>query len=276
MFLYNLQAKKCDLIKPYFTTKNLIQKYTMKKLMFTAVAAFVVINVNAQKKVVPVKKTALVSTKPTTVFKNAIDSFSYAAGMNIGTSLMQAGATKINTALFTKALNDVYSKSKTDLTMEQAGMTLQQKLQEFTKKKTDAQRQEGQNFLDANKKRNGVIALANGLQYEVIKAGDPNGMKPKAIDTVVVNYVGKLTNGTEFDNSFKRGQAATFPLNGVIKGWTEILQLMTKGAHWKVYIPGDLAYGEYPPQGSPISPNALLIFEITLEDIKPAQPAETK
>ncbi len=244
--------------------------------MLSAVAALVLVNVNAQKKAVPVKKSTTVSVKSSAGFKNAIDSFSYAAGMNIAASLQQAGATKINSTLFAKALNDVYSKGKTDLTQEQAGMTLQQKLQEFTKKKTDAQKQEGQVFLNANKKRSGVIALPNGLQYEILKAGDPNGLKPKAIDTVVVNYKGTLTNGTEFDNSFKRGQAASFPLNGVIKGWTEILQLMTKGAHWKIYIPGDLAYGEYPPQGSPISPNALLIFEITLEDIKPASPTATK
>ncbi len=108
------------------------------------------------------------------------------------------------------------------------------------------------------------------MQYEVIKAGNPSNAKPKAIDTVVVNYIGKLMDGTEFDNSVKRGQAATFPLNGVIKGWTEILQLMPIGSHWKVYIPGDLAYGEYPPQGTPIKPNDVLIFDITLEDIKPA------
>jgi len=247
----------------------------MKKLMLTAFAATILINVNAQKKSLPVKKTSPVVVK-SNAFKNAVDSFSYAAGMNIAASLMQAGATKINSTLFAKALNDVYSKSKTDLTIEQAGMTLQQKLQEFTKKKTDTQKQESQIFLDKNRKRSGVIALANGLQYEVIKAGDPNGAKPKVIDTAVVNYIGTIANGTEFDNSFKRGKAASFALNGVIKGWTEILQLMTKGAHWKVYIPGDLAYGEYPPQGSPITPNAMLIFEITLEDIKPAQAAATK
>ena len=244
--------------------------------MLTAVAAIVLVNVNAQKKAVPVKKITTVAVKSPVGFKNSIDSFSYAAGMNIAASLMQAGATKINSTLFAKALNDVYSKSKTVLTVEQAGMTLQQKLQEFTKMKTDVQKQESKIFLDKNRKRTGVIALANGLQYEVIKAGDPNGAKPKVIDTAVVNYIGTLANGAEFDNSFKRGQAASFALNGVIKGWTEILQLMTKGAHWKVYIPGDLAYGEYPPQGSPITPNAMLIFEITLEDIKPAQPAATK
>ena len=238
--------------------------------MLSAFAAFVLVNVHAQKKSVPVKKNTPGTVKSAAGFKNAVDSFSYAAGMNIAASLMHAGATKINAALFAKALNDVYSKSKTDFTIEQAGSTLQEKLQSFTKKKTDAQKQETTNFLNANKKRSGVIALPNGLQYEVIKAGDPNGLKPNAIDTVVVNYIGTLTNGTEFDNSFKRGQAASFPLNGVIRGWTEILQLMTKGAHWKVFIPGDLAYGENPPQGSPITPNALLIFEITLEDIKPA------
>ncbi len=248
----------------------------MKKLISTAIAVILLINVNAQKKALPLKKITTVEVKPNTSFKNAIDSFSYAAGMNIAASLMQAGATKINSTLFAKALNDVYLKRKTDLTIEQAGTTLQLKLQEFTKKKTDAQKQEGQTFLDTNKKRSGVTSLANGLQYEVIKAGDPNGLKPKAIDTVVVNYRGTLVNGTEFDNSFKRGQAASFPLNGVIKGWTEILQLMPKGSNWRVYIPGDLAYGEYPPQGSPISPNAVLIFEITLEDIKPAQLATTK
>jgi FKBP-type peptidyl-prolyl cis-trans isomerase FklB len=105
--------------------------------------------------------------------------------------------------------------------------------------------------------------------YEVIKAGDPNGIKPRAIDTVEVDYIGTLTDGTEFDNSVKRGQPATFPLGGVIKGWTEILQLMTIGAHWKVYIPSELGYGERGAGGS-IPPNATLIFEITLRDIKPA------
>ena len=124
-------------------------------------------------------------------------------------------------------------------------------------------------FLNKNKERKGVIALPNGLQYEILQAGEENGMKPKAIDTVVVDYVGTLIDGKEFDNSLKRGEPATFPLNGVIKGWTEILQLMTKGAHWKVYIPSELGYGDRGAGGS-IPPGAVLIFEITLRDIKPA------
>mgnify|MGYP001791880516 CR=1 FL=1 len=99
--------------------------------------------------------------------------------------------------------------------------------------------------------------------------GEANGFKPTAVDTVVVDYVGTLIDGTEFDNSLKRGQPAIFPVGGVIKGWTEILQMMTKGAHWKVYIPSELGYGESGAGGS-IPPNAALVFEITLQDIKPA------
>jgi FKBP-type peptidyl-prolyl cis-trans isomerase FklB len=243
----------------------------MKKSIVCAVVIATAIQANAQKKPsvaakIPVVKAGITAPQ----CKNSIDSFSYAAGMSIAESMQQAGATKINSALFTKGMNDVYANSKTVFTKEQANMTLQQKLQEFTAQKGAAQKAEGQNFLDLNKKRSGVIALPNGLQYEILKAGDPNGTKPKAVDTVVVNYIGTLTNGTEFDNSVKRGEPASFPLNGVIRGWTEILQLMTKGAHWKVYIPGDLAYGQNPPQGTPITPNAVLVFEITLEDIKPA------
>ncbi len=214
------------------------------------------------------------TVKPAAVIlKNSSDSFSYAAGLSIAESMRQSGVTKFNTQLMAKAMNDVYAGGKCLLTKDEANMTLQQKLQEYSKKKNEELKAPGIAFLAANKKRPGVTALPNGLQYEVIKAGDPNGPKPMAIDTVVVNYIGTLTDGTEFDNSVKRGQAATFPLNGVIRGWTEILQLMPKGSHWKVYIPGDLAYGENPPPGSKITPNAVLVFEITLEDIKPAKNA---
>lgn len=249
----------------------------MKKIMVCALAVAALQDVAAQGKLAksPMPK-APAAQKVLPVLKNPTDSFSYAAGMSIAESLKQAGAEKINTAIFAKAMNDVYSNSKTAFTKEQASMTLQNKLQEFAKKKGDAQKAEGRNFLDLNKRRSGITALPNGLQYQVIKAGEANGMKPKVVDTVVVNYIGTLTNGTEFDNSVKRGQPATFPLNGVIRGWTEILQLMPKGAHWKVYIPSELAYGEQPPQGAQIPPNSVLVFEIMLLDIKPAGPAQTK
>ncbi len=240
----------------------------MKKLSLISLLLLTIVFVNAQKKAVPTKATTPAVTAST--FKNSLDSFSYAVGVSIGQSLKQAGAEKINTALFSKALNDVYADGKTLLTGEQANIAVQQKMQGYAKKKADVEITACNNFLAENKKKNGIIALPNGLQYQILKEGEPDGVKPKAIDTVVVNYSGTLMNGKEFDNSYKRGQAATFPLSGVIKGWTEILQLMTKGAKWKVFIPSELGYGANPPQGAPIPPNSLLIFEISLEDIKPA------
>jgi FKBP-type peptidyl-prolyl cis-trans isomerase len=249
----------------------------MKKLILCGIAVASFCNVHAQQKTKPIPSPApLVKTVAvaTPVFKNPTDSFSYALGVNIGESLKQAGVKTINSQLVAKALNDVYGNKKTVFPKEQCNGIVQQKIQEFKQQSGGASKAAGQAFLAKNKTKKGVIALPNGLQYEIQKEGEPNGAKPKAIDTVVVNYIGTLTNGTEFDNSFKRGQPASFPLNGVIRGWTEILQLMPKGAKWKVYIPSELAYGENPPSAQ-IPPNAVLIFEISLEDIKPAV-TETK
>jgi FKBP-type peptidyl-prolyl cis-trans isomerase len=241
----------------------------MKKLLLCGISIAVICNVNAQ------KNTAAVRTTAAPIFKNSLDSFSYALGINVGESLKQAGVKNINSQLVAKAMNDVFANSKTALPKEQCNGIVQQKIQEIKQQSGGASKAAGQAFLAKNKTKAGVIALPNGLQYEIQKEGEPNGARPKAIDTVVVNYIGTLTNGTEFDNSFKRGQPASFPLNGVIRGWTEILQLMPKGAKWKVYIPSELAYGENPPSQQ-IPANAVLVFEISLEDIKPAAPAQTK
>ena len=111
--------------------------------------------------------------------------------------------------------------------------------------------------------------MPSGLQYEVVKNGNANSPTAKPVDTVVVNYAGTLTDGTEFDNSFKRGEPAAFPVMGVIKGWVEILQLMRTGDHWKVFIPSELAYGAA-GAGQSIPPNAVLVFDIVLEAIRPA------
>jgi FKBP-type peptidyl-prolyl cis-trans isomerase FklB len=249
----------------------------MKKLILIAIGIIGICNVQAQKKAKPTPTPSPLIKKAITAtpaFKSSVDSFSYALGINIGESLKQAGVENINSQLVAKALDDVFGNKKTVFSKEQCNGIVQQKIQEFKQKSSGASKAVGQAFLAKNKTKKGVIALPNGLQYEIQKEGEPNGAKPKAIDTVVVNYVGTLTNGTEFDNSFKRGQAATFPLNGVIRGWTEILQLMSKGSKWKVYIPSDLAYGENPPSAQ-IPPNSVLIFEISLEDIKPAV-TETK
>jgi FKBP-type peptidyl-prolyl cis-trans isomerase len=249
----------------------------MKKLILCGISIVAFCNVHAQQKAKPIPSPApLVKTAvaATSTFKNSVDSFSYALGINIGESLKQAGVENINSQLVAKALNDVYGNKKTVFSKEQCNGIVQQKIQEFKQKSTGASKAAGLAFLAKNKTKKGVIALPNGLQYEIQKEGEPNGAKPKAVDTVVVNYIGTLTNGTEFDNSFKRGQPASFPLNGVIRGWTEILQLMPKGSKWKVYIPSELAYGENPPSPQ-IPPNSVLIFEISLEDIKTAT-AEVK
>ena len=202
------------------------------------------------------------------VMKNNIDTFSYAVGMNVAQSMKNQGVDHINGALLVSAMEDVFGGKQTKLTEEMANENLQSTIQAYMKKKADAAREKEQGFFTENKKRPGVIALPNGLQYEVVKSGN-GGSKPKAVDTVKVNYRGTLTDGTEFDNSYKRGEPAEFPLNGVIRGWTEILQLMSVGDSWKVYIPSELGYGERGAGGA-IPGNATLIFEIELLDIKPA------
>jgi FKBP-type peptidyl-prolyl cis-trans isomerase len=128
-----------------------------------------------------------------------------------------------------------------------------------------ANKAEGETFLAANKAKEGVITLPSGLQYKILKAG--TGPKPSASDSVVCNYRGTLINGAEFDSSYKRGQPATFPVNGVIKGWTEALQLMPVGSKWQLVIPAQLAYGER-GAGADIGPNATLIFEVELLSIQ--------
>ena len=240
----------------------------MKKILLCVFGIAIILQANAQKRI----KNKLPEVKKT-VLKNETDSFSYALGMSIGESLKNSGTTNVNKELFTTAMNSVFYNTATLLTRETANATLQQKLQEFTQRKKEMQIQEGKNFLFINGKRPTVTTLPNGLQYEVIVAGNPNSPKPKITDTVVVNYAGTLINGTEFENSFKNGGPVTFPLNGVIKGWSQILQLMPKGASWKVYIPSELAYGDNPPSAD-IPLNAVLIFELALIDIKTAFTSE--
>ncbi|MEP6712914.1 MAG: FKBP-type peptidyl-prolyl cis-trans isomerase [Ferruginibacter sp.] len=242
----------------------------MKKVFICVIATVCIAgSVSAQKKSTAkpaVKKAAPMAA--TSIMKNLSDSFSYAAGMNIAGSMKDQGIININNALMQKAIQDVFNNNKLLLTKEQSNITLQKQLQIFAMKKSAEQKAKNDLFFAANKLHKGVIVLPSGLQYEILEAGDPAGAKPTLADTVVVDYVGSLSDGTEFESSRKNGQPATFQLGGVIKGWTEILQLMTKGAKWKVAIPSELAYGE---RGSgAIPPNSVLVFEITLRDIKPA------
>jgi len=137
----------------------------------------------------------------------------------------------------------------------------------------EANKKQGDEFLAANKAKEGVVTLPSGLQYKVLQQG--TGPKPTATDSVVCNYRGTLVDGTEFDGSYKRGQPATFPVSQVVKGWTEALQLMPIGSKWQLFVPADLAYG---PRGKPpvIGPNATLIFEIELISIQDKTKAEDK
>jgi FKBP-type peptidyl-prolyl cis-trans isomerase FklB len=199
-----------------------------------------------------------------TSLKTSKDSLSYSVGIDIGKNLKKQ-MFDVDPAILAQGMKDYENNGKTLLTEDQAKeviMNFQRKAmtQMFEKNKKD-----GDLFLAENKKKEGVVTLPSGLQYKVITAG--TGKKPTATQTVSVNYLGKLIDGTEFDNSYKRGQPATFPCNGVIKGWTEALLLMPLGSKWELYIPSDLAYGER-GAGQVIPPNATLIFEVELLSIK--------
>ena len=212
-------------------------------------------------------KTSATATSPQ--FKNLLDSFSYAAGFNVATNMQAQGIKQINTALMNKGIEDVYRKNAAKLTTEQINACMQKQLDIFTAEKSLAAKSKGIAFLEANKKRKEVITLPSGLQYEVIMNGDANSPRPKAVDTVVVHYKVALFDGEDIENSFKNGQPAVFPVMGVIKGWIEILQLMRKGDHWKVYVPSELAY-DAAGNGAAIPPYSTLKFEMLLEDIRPA------
>jgi len=208
--------------------------------------------------------------------KTSMDSIAYAIGVNIGGSLMQQELDKLDINLCQKGMEDVLQK-KTPYIDPQVGNTLiqtymqslQEKLQAKSMEKVNGEKAKSAAFLEANKKRPGVITLPSGLQYEVITKGNDSTNRPAAADTVVANYAGSLINGTEFDNSYKRGEPLVIAVGGVIRGWTEILQLMHVGDKWKVYIPSELGYGDR-GAGATIPGGAALIFEMELLGIKPA------
>ncbi len=195
---------------------------------------------------------------------SSVDSLSYAMGLQTATYYKTQGAVKINSAMVKKAYDDVYSNKTPLITPEQCNMTIQTKLQEYMSQKNNQEKEAGMKFLEENKKRAGVTTLPSGLQYEIIKEG--TGPIPKSTDTVKANYAGTLINGTEFDNSYKRGEPITIPVTGVIQGWVQALQLMPVGSKWKLYIPSDLAYGDRGAGGA-IPGGAALIFEIELLEI---------
>lgn len=202
--------------------------------------------------------------------KNEKDKVSYSIGLNIGNNF-KSQSVDINTDVLLKGIKDALSGGKPLMTEKEIQETMTAFQKEMTAKQAERakvlgekNKKEGEAFLAENKKKEGVKTTSSGLQYKVIKAG--SGAKPKTTDSVTVNYRGTLIDGTEFDSSYKRGEAATFPLNGIIPGWVEALQLMPVGSKWQLFVPFNLAYGEH-GKGREIGPNATLIFEVELVSI---------
>ena len=205
------------------------------------------------------------------ILKTQRDKVSYSMGLDIGRMLKMQGV-DVDLELATRGLKDAYTGNQALLTDEEMQEVLTNfkkefiaKQQELAKQQGEKNKREGEIFLETNKKKEGVQTLPSGLQYKVLKAGA--GKKPTATDTVTVHYRGTLIDGKEFDSSYRRGKPATFPVNGVIPGWTEALPLMEEGAKWELFIPSNLAYGER-SAGRDIGPNATLIFEVELISIE--------
>ena len=203
--------------------------------------------------------------------KNKEDKLSYALGLNIGNSFKQQSI-EIKPDIFLKGIMDAFAGGKQLLSDDEVRETmvvlnkeLAEKKAEAMKKLAEKNKEDAVTFFAENKKKEGVKTLAGGLQYKIITEG--KGKSPKATDTVTVHYRGTLIDGKEFDSSYRRGEPATFPVNGVISGWTEALQLMKAGSKWQLFLPSNLAYGEK-GAGNLIGPNAALIFEVELISVK--------
>ena len=190
-----------------------------------------------------------------------MDKFSYGLGMNIGQNLASMGVSTLAFADFVKGMQDVLSGAQTEITVAEAQAAINDFFTKLTEEKYGKTKESGIAFLEENKKREGVVTLPSGLQYEIINAG--LGKKPTAADRVQCHYEGTLIDGTVFDSSIKRGQPAVFGVSQVIKGWVEALQLMGEGSKWRLYIPYDLAYGEN-GAGEMIPPFSALIFDVEL------------
>ncbi|MFC4666825.1 FKBP-type peptidyl-prolyl cis-trans isomerase [Falsiporphyromonas endometrii] len=193
-----------------------------------------------------------------------MDKISYALGLSIASNFKASGIDQIDISEFMHALNDVYSGQSPAISFEEAQSVMNSFFGALKNRLAKQNLEQGEEFLKINGLKKGVTTTKSGLQYEVIKMG--KGKKPTANDTVRCHYHGTLINGTVFDSSMDRGEPAEFPLNAVIKGWTEVLQLMPIGSKWKVTIPANLAYGEQ-GAGDIIGPNTTLIFIIELLDI---------
>ncbi|HTR23135.1 MAG TPA: FKBP-type peptidyl-prolyl cis-trans isomerase [Terriglobales bacterium] len=225
----------------------------------------------------PAKKATTASSAANAPLATRKEKFSYALGMNIANGLggsLKSQGVEVDWNLVAQGLKDGAAGGKTRLTHDEAGAVLNEMQNEVRKEVVEKNKSEGEAFLAANKTKEGVKTTSSGLQYKVLVEG--KGPKPTAEDTVVCNYKGALINGNEFDSSYKRGEPATFPVTGVIKGWTEALQMMPVGSKWQLFIPSSLAYGENVPPGASFGPDSTLIFEVELISIKPKEDNKAK
>ena len=215
--------------------------------------------------------TAGTSAKAPLTLTTQKDKVSYSIGLNIGKSL-QKDSVDVDSTIFARGLKDGMTSAKPLLTEEEMRTVLtavqtelRKHQEEALRAASEANKKAGDEFLAQNKAKDGVVAQPSGLQYKILTPG--NGPKPTETDSVVCNYRGTLLDGTEFDSSYKRGQPATIPVNGVIKGWAEALQLMPVGSKWQLWIPAELAYGDR-GAGGMIGPNSTLVFEVELISIQ--------
>lgn len=214
---------------------------------------------------------ATTSKKGSMTFKNDEDKASYIIGHEISSSL-KGGEFKVNKSVLLKAIEDGLNGKESEISQQDSQAFMQKYMTEQQKIRGDKNLKEGEAFLKAKKAEKGIVTLPSGLQYKIVTEG--KGPKPKATDTVTVNYEGTLINGKVFDSSYQRGQPVSFPVNGVIKGWTEALQLMPEGSTWMLYIPANLAYGAQAPSPA-IGPNSTLVFKVNLVSIAKPAPATT-
>lgn len=193
-----------------------------------------------------------------------MEKISYSLGLNIAASLKSSGVEALDMDAFYRALKTAFEGGETEISAEEANQILQKYFTGLQSKMVEKAKAAGEAFLEENGKREEVTVLESGLQYEVLTKGDGN--MPQATDQVKCHYHGTLVDGSIFDSSVQRGEPAVFPVNGVIQGWVEALQMMPVGSKWKLYVPSDLAYGER-GAGQAIAPHATLIFEVELLEI---------
>lgn len=192
--------------------------------------------------------------------------FSYGLGQSVGTNFINEGFNTIfDLDAFMSGMGDAFA-GHSELTVDEINQVIQKKIGEIKAEAAGDAKEKGEAFLAVNAVKEGVTTLSSGLQYEVIESGDASGTKPTPASQVTTHYTGTLIDGKVFDSSVQRGQPATFPVNGVIAGWTEALQLMVPGDKWRLFIPQDLAYGER-GAGADIAPFSALIFEIELIEV---------